>query len=76
MSCSRKQRSDVGEARTLLCVYEKRKTSDISKPSRIFYNKAYGTVSCAVPESFVRGGPTQTRRFFLVNESREDPNTI
>ena len=30
---------------------------------------------CADPESFVRGGPTLTTFFFLVNEGRDDPNT-
>ena len=30
--------------------------------------------ACADPESFVRGGPTQTF-FFLVDEGREDQNT-
>ena len=31
--------------------------------------------SCTDPESLVRGGPTLTG-FFLVDEEREDPNTI
>ena len=31
--------------------------------------------SCPDPESYVRGGPTLTTFFFLVDEGREDPNT-
>ena len=31
--------------------------------------------SCADTESFVRGGPTMTRLFVLLDERREDPNT-
>ena len=31
--------------------------------------------ACADPESFVRGGPTLTRCFFLVDEGREGPST-
>ena len=30
---------------------------------------------CADPESYVRGGPTLTLTFFLVDEGREDQNT-
>ena len=30
---------------------------------------------CADPESYVRGGPTLTLTFFLLNEGREDQNT-
>ena len=31
-------------------------------------------ITCADPESFVRGGPTLTAFFFLVDEGREDQN--
>ena len=32
-------------------------------------------ISCADPESFVRGGPTLTTFFFKFDEGRKDPNT-
>ena len=32
--------------------------------------------SCAGPESFVRGGPTLTTFFLLVDEARVDPNSM
>ena len=31
--------------------------------------------TCVDPESYVRGGPTLTLTFFLVDEGREDQNT-
>ena len=33
-------------------------------------------ISCADPENFVRGGPNKFDFFFLVDEGRDDQNTI
>ena len=43
-----------------------------------FFYLVNNTDSCADPESFVRGGPTDNVSlllFFLVDEGRKDPNT-
>ena len=36
---------------------------------------SFGMISCADPENFVRGGPTLTTFFFLIDEGSVDPNS-